>query len=99
MRHRIDTPRRVRHHRITMKTATVRDLRNHFADVAKWIEHGEQVSITRNGEAFATLSPAPSAQALKPFSERWAARMKRFKPVGKGLTKAQTEKFWSDLRD
>ncbi len=82
-----------------MKTATVRDLRNHFADVAKWIEHGEQVSITRNGEAFATLSPAPSAQALKPFSERWAARMKRFKPVGKGLTKAQTEKFWSDLRD
>ena len=24
-----------------MKTATVRDLRNHFADVAKWIEHGE----------------------------------------------------------
>lgn len=23
-----------------MKTATVRDLRNHFADVAKWIEEG-----------------------------------------------------------
>ena len=92
-------PHRVRHHRITMKTATVRDLRNHFADVAKWIEHGEQVTITRNGETFATLSPAPSASALKPFGERWAARMKKFKPVGKGLTKAQTEKLWSDLRD
>jgi len=26
-----------------MKTATVRDLRNHFADVAKWIEEGEPV--------------------------------------------------------
>lgn len=82
-----------------MKTATVRDLRNHFADVAKWIEHGEQVSITRNGKTFATLSPAQTASALKPFSERWAERMRKFKPVGKGLTKEQTEKFWSDLRD
>ena len=82
-----------------MKTATVRDLRNHFADVAKWIENGEPVSITRNGKTFATLSPAPAAKPLKSFEERWAARMKKFKPVGKGLTKAQTEKFWSDLRD
>ena len=82
--HRVDTPRSVRRHRITMKTATVRDLRNHFADVAKWIEHGEQVSITWNGRTFATLSPAQPAKPLKPFSERWAARMKKFKPVGKG---------------
>jgi len=38
-----------------MKTATVRDLRNQFADVARWIESGERVTITRNGVAFATL--------------------------------------------
>lgn len=82
-----------------MKTATVRDLRNHFADVAKWIEHGEPVNITRNGKAFATLSPAQPAKPLKTFDEIWAARMKKFKPVGRKLSKAETEAFWSAMRD
>ena len=82
-----------------MKTATVRDLRNHFADVARWIEEGEPVSITRNGKTFATLSPAKPAAPARPFAELWAARMKKFKPVGKGLTKEESEKLWSDMRD
>ena len=79
-----------------MKTATVRDLRNHFADLAKWIELGEAVTITRNGTAFATLAPA---KAAKPRKVDWAARFKRYKPVGRKLTKAETEAFWSNLRD
>ena len=79
-----------------MKTATVRDLRNHFADVAKWIEHGEPVTITRNGIAFATLAPA---QAAKPRKVDWAAWLKKHPPVGRGMSKAATEKLWSDLRD
>lgn len=79
-----------------MKTATVRDLRNKFADVARWIEHGEQVSITRNGKSFATLSPAAPEQ---PRKVDWAARLKRFKPVGRKLSKAETEAFWSAVRD
>jgi prevent-host-death family protein len=79
-----------------MKTATVRDLRNRFADVAKWIETGEQVTITRNGMAFATLAP------VKPQRRRkidWVARLKRYKPAGRKLTKEETEAFWSTLRD
>ena len=79
-----------------MKTATVRDLRNHFADVAKWIEHGEPVTITRNGTPFATLAPA---KAAKPRKVDWAARLKRYKPVGRKLTAAETEAFWSSMRD
>ena len=79
-----------------MKTATVRDLRNHFADVAKWIEHGEAVTITRNGAAFATLAPAKAAKARK---VDWAARFAKRKPLGKGMSKEATEKLWSDLRD
>lgn len=79
-----------------MKTATVRDLRNNFASVAKWIEHGEQIAITRNGKAFATLSPAGLDH---PKKVDWAARMKRYTPVGKGLSKEATERLWSDLRD
>ena len=79
-----------------MKTATVRDLRNNFASVAKWIEHGEQITITRNGEDFATLSPAA---LKKPRKVDWVARFAKYKPVGRKLSKAETEKFWSRLRD
>jgi antitoxin (DNA-binding transcriptional repressor) of toxin-antitoxin stability system len=86
----------VRHTSITMKTATVRDLRNHFADVAKWIASGEQVKITRNGVAFATLAPAKPQRRRK---ADWAMRLRRYKPVGRKLTKEETEAFWSALRD
>jgi prevent-host-death family protein len=79
-----------------MKTASVRDLRNRFADIAKWIEDGERVTITRNGAVFATLSPAAPNEARKPD---WAARFKQYKAVGRKLSKKETEEFWSDLRD
>jgi len=79
-----------------MKTATVRDLRNRFADVAKWIESGEQVAITRNGTAFATLAPAKHAKRVK---ADWAARFAKRKPLGRKLTLAETEALWSKLRD
>lgn len=79
-----------------MKTASVRELRNNFASVAKWLEHGEQIAITRNGKTFATLSPAAPE---KPPKIDWAARMKKFTPVGRKLSKAETEAFWSRLRD
>ncbi len=82
--------------RITMKTATVRELRNNFAEVSKWIELGEQVSITRNGAAFATLAPA---QVTQPAKADWKARFAKRKPVGKGMSKEATEKLWADLRE
>ena len=84
------------HDCITMKTATVRDLRNKFADVAKWIEHGEAVTITRNGAAFATLAPVAVRRPSKAFI---AQRYRERKPVGRGMSKEATEKLWSDLRD
>ena len=79
-----------------MKTATVRELRNNFARLAKWIEHGEQITITRNGETFAKLLPAATDE---PRKVDWAARFAKRKPVGRGISKAATEKLWSDLRD
>ena len=51
---------------LTMKTATVRDLRNHFPRVAAWIAEGEPVEITRNGKLFARLVPAAPEKAV-PF--------------------------------
>jgi len=79
-----------------MKTATVRELRNNFARLAKWIEDGEQITITKHGQSFAKLSPAT---AEKPRKVDWAAHLKKHKPVGKGMSKEATEKLWSDLRD
>ena len=79
-----------------MKTATVRDLRNRFAYVAKWIEDGEMVAITRHGSTFATLSPARS----KPVTGvNWARRLVERPAVGKRSSKRQTDAFWKALRD
>lgn len=42
-----------------MKTATVADLRNHFARISDWILDGERVEVTKRGHPFAVLAPAP----------------------------------------
>jgi len=79
-----------------MKTATVRDLRNNFASLAKWIEHGEQITITRNGETFATLAPAAPEKSRK---VDWAARFAKRPPLGRKLSAAETDAVWTRLRD
>ena len=42
-----------------MKTATVRDLRNHFAKVSRWLEAGENVEITKRGIPYAKMELTP----------------------------------------
>jgi antitoxin (DNA-binding transcriptional repressor) of toxin-antitoxin stability system len=41
----------------TMKTATVRDLRNRYTSVLRWISAGEEVLITQRGKVIARLTP------------------------------------------
>lgn len=65
---------------ITMKTATVADLRNNFATVSKWIHEGEPVTITKRGVPFATLSPARKRRKLPPLDR--LARLRRLFPDG-----------------
>jgi len=48
-----------------MKTATVRDLRNHFPRVAAWIAEGEPVEITKAGKLFARLVPPAPVRTPK----------------------------------
>jgi antitoxin (DNA-binding transcriptional repressor) of toxin-antitoxin stability system len=79
-----------------MRTVTMRDLRKHFASVAKWIEDGEMVAITRNGAAFAMLTPAAKAKAIR---ADWKSRALKRKPLGRQLSAHETEAFWSRLRD
>ena len=50
----------------TMKTATVRDLRNHYTSLLRWVSAGEEVLITQRGKVIARLSPesAQTAQVV-----------------------------------
>jgi len=59
-----------------MKTATVRDLRNHFARVAAWIAEGEPVEITKAGKVFARLVPPAAARRPKLVKPDIMARLK-----------------------
>jgi antitoxin (DNA-binding transcriptional repressor) of toxin-antitoxin stability system len=40
-----------------MKTATVRDLRNHYSKLLGWIDAGEEVAVSRRGRVIARLVP------------------------------------------
>ena len=82
-----------------MKTATVRDLRNNFASLAKWIEQGEQITIPRNGKEFATLSPFAKMRSKKDLQAAWRERLKKYQPVGPMVRRAETDALWSRLRD
>lgn len=45
-----------------MKTATVRQLRNDFGRLSKWLEAGETIQIVKRGRPFARVSPEPAAR-------------------------------------
>jgi len=59
-----------------MKTATIRDLRNSFPKVARWIEEGESVEITRSGKPFARLAPVPPSVSSKVEMPDFLARLR-----------------------
>ena len=44
-----------------MKTATVRDLRNEFGRISKWLEKGESVQVLKRGKPFARVVPETRA--------------------------------------
>lgn len=63
-----------------MKTATIRDLRNSFPTVARWIEEGECVEITRSGKPFARLAPIPKKTSGPVAMPDFLARLKQHFP-------------------
>lgn len=79
------------------RTATVRELRNRFADVAKWIADGEEVTILRGGIVFATLAP-PTAAAAPAVD--WAARFEKRPPgpAKRKLTAEETQAFYDEMK-
>jgi len=63
-----------------MKTATIRDLRNSFPTVARWIEEGECVEITRSGKPFARLAPIPHESETPVAMPEFLLRLKTHFP-------------------
>ena len=47
-----------------MKTATIRDLRNEFARLSKWLDKGETVQIVKRGKPFARVVPEPKSKSF-----------------------------------
>lgn len=80
-----------------MKTATVRDLRNNFAEISKAIECGERITITRRGATFAVLTPAKPNAPRKVDWRQSAALRGRVKRVRK-LTARQTRDFYAAMK-
>jgi prevent-host-death family protein len=48
-----------------MKIATVRQLRNQYSELLRWIEAGEEVLITKRGVAIARLIPERLSKSHK----------------------------------
>jgi antitoxin (DNA-binding transcriptional repressor) of toxin-antitoxin stability system len=60
-----------------MKTASVRLLRQDFAQVLSWIESGEDVAITMRRQVVARLTPWPRKKAAKRPMPDLSARLKK----------------------
>ncbi|HEV8074003.1 MAG TPA: type II toxin-antitoxin system prevent-host-death family antitoxin, partial [Opitutaceae bacterium] len=52
----------------TMKTTTIRDLRNHYSQVLRWVSAGEEVQITKRGKIVAKVVPP---QPVSPRKLDW----------------------------
>jgi len=48
-----------------MKTATVRDLRNRYTDLLRWLAAGEEILITQRGKTIARLIPEQDQTAQR----------------------------------
>jgi antitoxin (DNA-binding transcriptional repressor) of toxin-antitoxin stability system len=59
-----------------MKTASVRDLRNSFARISRWLEAGETVEVTKRGRAFARIMPVMESKKKKTPKPNIMARLR-----------------------
>ena len=80
-----------------MKTATIRELRNHCVSVMKWVEGGEEVNISRRGKVVARLVPVPAA---KPKKVDWStsAAVLQDKSKWPMMTKKQKDELFEYMR-
>jgi prevent-host-death family protein len=71
-----------------MKSTTVRELRNNYSRVLKWVENGEEVEVTRRGKVVAKVVPPIPASAVEVDWSKSAALNR--KPWSRSLTVDQS---------
>ncbi len=77
-----------------MKTTTVRELRNNYSKVLKWVAKGEEVDVTRRGEVVAKVVPPSSAKATQVDWSQSAALSRR--AWSTALTKEESATILAD---
>lgn len=78
-----------------MKTASVRELRNHYNTLLEWVAEGEEVVITKRGKPVARLVPDEDAGEKKvDWSQSVAMRDRTGE---KEMTAAQSKELWDFL--
>jgi prevent-host-death family protein len=77
-----------------MKSTTVRELRNNYSQVLKWVAKGEEVEVTRRGKPLAKVVPvASSSPAEVDWSKSAALNRKAWTTV---LTAKQSAAVLAD---
>jgi antitoxin (DNA-binding transcriptional repressor) of toxin-antitoxin stability system len=78
-----------------MKTATVRDLRNRYTSLLRWISAGEEILITQHGVVIARLSPE-TAETARLVNWADAPEVRRDRSHDPILSAAQSEALIAD---
>jgi antitoxin (DNA-binding transcriptional repressor) of toxin-antitoxin stability system len=60
-----------------MKSASVRDLRHHFANLLIWIKEGQEIKITMRRRVVARLVPERAQKKAAPKMPDFARRLKK----------------------
>ena len=74
----------------TMKTATVRDLRNRYTSLLRWLGAGEKIVITQRGKAIARLIPEPE-QSERKVDWSQSPAVKRDRSDSRAMTAAESQ--------
>jgi antitoxin (DNA-binding transcriptional repressor) of toxin-antitoxin stability system len=59
-----------------MKVASVRDLRNDFAKISRWLEDGQAVEIRKRGKVIGRIAPARASRTPARTWPDFAKRMR-----------------------
>ncbi len=78
-----------------MKTASVRDLRNRYTSVLRWVSAGEDVLITQRGKVIARLSPETD-QAVRKVDWASAPEVLRDRSSDPKLSAKQSAKILAE---
>jgi len=76
-----------------MKTTTVRELRNNYAQVLRWVSAGQEVSVTRRGKIVAKVVPPTRSAKRIDWTQSAAHRLTTGEKL---LTATQSEHLIRD---